>query len=132
LDKPARERYSKHVKSLIQVGADRTGGFNTVFGYPAELVALDNPYALGVGASLRLRALTNSEPIANQEVLYGGLAPGGATIAERSARTDVDGNVTIPLSARGTWYVKFVRMFRTRADTVDYVSNWATLTFQLR
>ncbi|MGH9890947.1 MAG: DUF4198 domain-containing protein, partial [bacterium] len=49
LDRPARERYSKHVKALVQVGHRRTNGYQTAFGYPAELIPLDNPYALRPG-----------------------------------------------------------------------------------
>ena len=45
LDQPAHERYSKHVKALIQVGTIPSPRVDAEFGYPAELVPLDNPYA---------------------------------------------------------------------------------------
>ena len=38
LGKPARERYSKHVKAVFQVGDARTDVFGAVLGYPAEIV----------------------------------------------------------------------------------------------
>lgn len=129
---PARERYAKHVKALIQVGNARTPQFNTVLGYPAELVPMQNPYSIATGAVLRVRALANGRPLRRQEVLYGGETAAGAALAEHTARTDRNGDVFVPLRAAGTWYVKFVRMIRSRADSVDYESNWATLTFQVR
>ena len=41
LGKPARERYHKHVKALIQVGERRSDHYATVLGYPAEIVPLE-------------------------------------------------------------------------------------------
>ena len=134
LDRPAKERYAKHVKTLIQVGDARTASFGTVLGYPAELVPLDNPYVLSAGGTMRVRVLANGGAVASQQVLYGGLAPNGDAIAERSTRSDADGNASIPLRARGAWYVKFVRMYRPQpgSDSVTHVSSWATLTFEVR
>jgi uncharacterized protein DUF4198 len=131
LDRPARERYQKHVKAVLQVGARRSDGFDRALGYPAELVPLDNPYALGVGGSLRVRAL--GEPVANQYVLTGGRAPTGARLAQRAVRTGADGIAVVRLRSPGVWYVKFIRMAPAVGDTtIDYESKWATLTFQVR
>ena len=69
LKKDATERYAKHIKAIIQVGAKRTGEFSTVLGYPAELVPLENPYSLGVGSTLRVRALVDGKAAANQLVV---------------------------------------------------------------
>lgn len=132
LGRPARERYSKHVKTLLQVGAVRSGGYDVVMGYPAELVPLDNPYRLGVGGVLRVRALVDGAPVPGQAVLSGGRTPAGALIRERTVRTDASGVARIPIRSRGVWYVKFIRMVPVRGDTVDYESKWATLTFGVR
>lgn len=132
LQRPVRERYSKHVKALIQVGAARSAHFATVLGYPAELVPIDNPYTLAAGRTLRVRTLVDGSAAANQYVLYGGRTPEGGRIAPRSVRSDSAGVARIPLRRRGTWYVKFINMERLQGDSVDYESKWATLTFQLR
>ena len=132
LERPARERYSKHVKALIQVGSARTDHFSKELGYPAELVPLDNPYALETDRALRVRTLVDGSPAANQFVLYGGRSPNGSRIEQRSVRSDSTGVARIPLRSRGTWYVKFINMARAQGDTVDYESKWATLTFQVR
>ena len=130
---PARERYSKHVKALVQVGSSLSEAYNTLLGYPAEIEALANPYAVRAGGTLRIRALVEGAPVANQFVLYGGRTPSGARIAQRSTRTNSEGVATIPLRSRGIWYVKFIHMTRQpAADSTDYESKWATLTFEVR
>jgi hypothetical protein len=133
IDRPARERYSKHVKALVQVGATRTGGYGAELGYPAELVPLNNPYSLKVGGTLRVRAVVGGDPVANQVVIAGGRTSSGSRIAQRSVRTNGDGVASIRISSRGVWYVKFINMARATADTtIDYESKWATLTFGVR
>jgi len=128
----ARERYSKHVKALIQVGRARGEHFATELGYPAELVPLDNPYTLGVGGVLRVRTMVDGSVAANQFVLYGGRTSDGGRIVQRSVRSNAEGIARIPLRVRGTWYVKFINMTRVQGDTVDYESKWGSLTFQVR
>jgi uncharacterized GH25 family protein len=127
LDRPARERYSKHVKAVVQVGDRRTGGYETVLGYPAELIPLDNPYDLRQGGTLRIRAVVEGQPVANQLVVAGGRT------GQRSMRTDSSGVARVRIGSRGAWYVKFIHMLPAASDTtIDYESRWATLTFGVR
>jgi uncharacterized GH25 family protein len=129
----ARERYSKHVKAFLQVGAQQTDAYTTELGYPAELIPLSNPYSLKVGDTLRVRTLVDGKPAANQYVLYGGRTTNDQRINQRSVRSGSDGVARIPVRARGTWYVKFINMARMSGDaTADYESKWATITVQLR
>jgi uncharacterized GH25 family protein len=131
--KPARERYAKHVKALLQVGDAPGDGYTTELGYPAELVPMENPYALRSGATLRVRTLVDGKPTANQFVVYGGRTPAGGRIPQRSVRSNADGVARIPLARSGTWYVKFINMTRLEGDSeADYESKWATLTFEMR
>lgn len=133
LGKPARERYAKNVKTLLQVGDARTPSFATVFGHPAELVPLENPYTVRIGGALHLRALVDGKPIAGQAVLAGGVTASGARIAETTVRTNADGVATVTISTAGHWYVKFIHMVKATDDaTIDYRSKWATITFGAR
>ena len=91
LTKPSHERYSKHVKTLLQVGDARTPGFDTVLGYPAEVVPLDNPYATKVGGVVRARTLVDGRPVANQLVMSGGRTPSGARLPVSNVRSGPDG-----------------------------------------
>jgi uncharacterized GH25 family protein len=127
LDRPARERYSKHVKTLVQVGDRRSEQYQSVLGYPAELIPLDNPYTLKSAGTLRVRALVDGEPVPNQLVVAGNQK------GYRSVRTDSSGVASVQIGSRGGWYVKFIHMQPAVGDTaVDYVSKWATLTFGVR
>lgn len=135
LARPAHERYSKHVKTLLQVGSLRSARVDTVFGYPAEIVALDNPYVVRPGSSIRIRALVDGVPVANQYVISGGRTASGGRINAVGVRTNAEGVARIRLARAGTWYVKFINMKKIDAaagDSVDYESKWATLTFAVR
>lgn len=131
LDTGAREQYSKHVKAVFQVGQARTDGFAEALGYPAEIVPLDNPYALAPGQTLRVRCLVDGRPATAQIVLWGG-EQGGKTLPQRDTRTDSTGVAELTVDAAGKWYVKFVHMVRAAQPGIDYVSKWATLTFEVR
>jgi hypothetical protein len=127
LDRPARERYSKHVKALVQVGDRRTEEYQSVLDYPAELIPLDNPYTLKSAGVLRVRALVDGEPVPNQLVVAGNHK------GQRSIRTDSSGVARVRIGSRGAWYVKFIHMEPALGDTtIDYESKWATLTFGVR
>lgn len=132
LRQPAKERYHKHIKTLLQVGDARSGTFNTELGYPAELIPIENPYSLKPGSTLSLRCVVDGKPAANQFVVFGGRTPGGARIMQRALRADSAGIVRVHLRTRGVWYVKFIHMSRVTSDSVDYESKWASLTFEIR
>lgn len=138
-DQPVTERYSKHVKAIVQVGDIRAEVYSHELDYPAEFVPLQNPYDLIVGDTLELRLLHHGLPVANQLIYashegYNAHSPEDA-IAHREAvhtRTDADGVARIRLSQAGLWYVRTIHMVETSEDPdVDYESNWATVTFEV-
>ncbi len=133
----ATERYSKHVKAIVQVGDARSGEWSLELGYPVELIPQENPYELGVGDDLEVLFLSGGEPVANQ-LVYANYEShhqheGDEHVEAVTTRTDERGVVTIPLSAAGRWYLRTIHMVETTSEPdVDYESNWATLTFQVR
>jgi hypothetical protein len=132
LQRGAKERYHKHIKTLLQVGETRSSAFTAELGYPAELIPLENPYDLRSGSTLALRCLVDGKPVPNQFVLFGGRTPSGGRIAQRALRADSAGVVRVPIRTAGAWYVKFIHMARVSADSVDYESKWASITFEIR
>lgn len=137
-DNGATERYSKHVKAVVQVGGARSGEWATEVGYPAEFIPLQNPYELSRGDQLRVRFLRAGEPVANQLVYasyegYHSHDAAGEHVEAVTTRTNADGVATIPLNGTGRWYVRTIHMAETTTEPdVDYESNWATLTFEVR
>jgi len=132
LARPSTERYAKHVKVIFQAGAAHSESYATVFGYPVEIVPLTNPYELKAGDTLSLRLLKNGAPAAGIAALAGGRNTAGSAIPTAALLADHDGVVRVWLRAPGTWYVKFISMTRVSEPKLDYISQWATLTFAVR
>jgi uncharacterized GH25 family protein len=131
LGRAARERYQKHVKAILQVGDLRTRAFETVLGYPAEIVPLTNPYFAIVGDTLAVRCLLDGRPVAQQLVIAGGQRD-TTRIPDVRVRSDTQGVARFVIRTPGKWYVKFIHMTPVQGDSVNYESKWATLTFQVR
>ena len=133
LGKSATERYSKHIKALVQVGTARTGDFSAVLGYPAEIIPLDNPYTVKPGSTIRVRTMVDGKTAANQLVVSGGRRKNGDRQPEKRTRSDASGVARISLPTAGQWYVKFISMRPFQgAEKIDYESKWATLSFEVR
>lgn len=131
LDRDARYRYSKYVKTIVQVGSKRTDSFRTVLGYPVEMVPQTNPYALRRGATIEILCLKDGKPLVGQTVLVGYEA-GGKVSAEKAFRSDRKGIIKVRLGSAGKWYAKFINMVKVNDPKLNYESKWATLTFEIK
>jgi uncharacterized GH25 family protein len=135
-DKPARELYSKHIKTLVQVGDKRTGSFNTNLEYPIEIIPSQNPYNLKKGDEMGFQVLRDGKAVANQLVyashagFHGHLEDGSHEEAV-TARTDSKGFGKIKLVESGEWYIRLIHMVKSDKKDIDYESNWATITFYI-
>ncbi|WP_224484933.1 DUF4198 domain-containing protein [Robertkochia aurantiaca] len=128
---PVRERYSKHVKTLLQVGNSKTENFTAIMGYPIEFVPKDNPYNTAVGDQIRFQLLSYGKPLGEQIVQYGYMKYGNMA-EERTAVTDENGMVSIKADSSGDWYLATIHMEESEETELDYVSNWTTITFGMR
>ena len=133
----ARERYSKHVKVILRVGGKATHSYSHRLGYPIEIVPLANPTELNAGDALEVLILAGGEPAAGQLVYasHAGYHSDGddGTHAEAiRTRSDDAGVARIEISRPGRWYVRLIRMLPVDEDGLDYESNWATLTFDVK
>ena len=132
LTKDVRERYSKHVKTIFQAGDKQSDNFNTILGYPVEIVPQNNPYSVKAGGTLSILCLKDGKPLTNQVVLSGREDGAGKLVVGSSIRTDKKGIAKIKIDGQGKWYVKFINMTRISDPKVNYESRWATLTFEIR
>jgi uncharacterized GH25 family protein len=132
LNKNVRERYSKHVKTIFQVGVQQTDNYKTALGYPVEIIPQTNPYALKAGETFEFLCLKNGKPLVNQFVMSGRETPGGKMIVGANVRTDKNGIAKIRLTGAGKWYVRFIQMSELKDPKLNYESLWATLTFEIR
>lgn len=132
-----RERYSKHVRAVVQVGDRRSSDFSEPLGYPVEILLEQNPYDLNIGDELSFRVLFNGEPVANQIVRasYEGFHGRDASNHHANAynlRTDEDGRARFRLTDKAVWYIALIHMEKIDEAEVDYESNWATVTFKVK
>lgn len=129
----AKERYSKHVKALLQVGGESSIDFMKPLGYPIEFVPLNNPFEIGLGDAVGFKLLRNGKPLANHIVHYSTAVPGQDTHEnENSLTTNEKGLFSIRPNTKGKWYVATIHMEKKIDEDVDYESNWATLTFEIK
>jgi uncharacterized GH25 family protein len=129
-----RERYSKHVRAVVQVGDERSTDYSKLLGYPVEILLEQNPYELEVDEELSFRVLFKGEPARDQivRVSYAGHdAPRGHADAY-NLRTDEQGRATFLLSEKAVWYIALIHMEKVDDADVDYESNWATVTFEVK
>lgn len=133
MDEGAKERYSKHVKALLQVGEKTSIDFMKPLDYPIEFVPMNNPYEIKLGDAVAFKLLRDGKPLANHIVHYSTSMPGqDAHDNENSTKTNKNGLVTITPTAKGKWYIATIHMEKKSGDMVDYESNWATLTFEIK
>jgi hypothetical protein len=132
LNRAVRERYSKHVRAIFQVGEARTDDFRAPLGYPVEIIPQQNPYSLRVGQTIEVLCTLDGRPLANQFVVAG-VERAGRLSRPVNARTDRNGIARFRLNAAGKWYVKFIHMMPVTTEPgLDYESKWASLTFEIR
>ncbi len=131
-EKTANEQYAKHVKALLQVGDNPTNHYQQKLGYPVEFIPLQNPYALKAGDEITFQLLAEGKPLPNQTVHCSYRSPTHDNKQENMMRTNAKGEVTFTLNEAGQWYVASIHMVTSNQPGIDYISEWATLTFGVR
>ncbi len=131
LDKDARYRYSKYVKTILQIGDKQTDSYKTALGYAVEMIPQQNPYQLKKGQTIEILCLKDGKPLVGQTVLTGRELD-GKLAAEKALRSDSKGIIKIKLGSAGKWYAKFINMVKIDDPNLNYESKWATLTFEIK
>lgn len=129
LDKPAKERYSKHVKALVRVGEGGGGDPGRVVGMALEIVPLRDPFTLKIGEALPVRVLFQGKALAEANV--GWQHPGDGETARGYVRTDARGEALVPVARAGLMTVRLTHMTRPKAADYEWESFWSTLTFRV-
>ncbi len=124
--KPARDRFMRCAKSLLDAGGPGAAGFDRVLGLELELVPESDPRS--ADADLRLRLLYRGRPLPGALVQ---LQRRGAPVPVQ-ARTDRAGRVKLPCRGAGLWLAKAVHAVRSESPVADWQSAWASLTFEAR
>ena len=120
LGKDARERYSKHVRAVFQVGDKLSDDYKRSLNYPVEIIPQQNPYSLKVGQTIAVLCLLNGQPLTNQFVIAGWESSDGK-LQSTNARTDAKGIARFKLAGAGKWFVKLIHMEPSREPQVGFV-----------
>lgn len=161
LNEDAVEKYSKHVKTIFQVGDQWSYDWQTSLGYPIEFIPLSNPYALRAGDQLELELFWEGKPLANQLVFVGRDTPSHShgevpqeeththangeththshdesephshTEGVTQLRTDANGLLRVDITEDGVWYIRTIHLTHSEEEGLTHESNWATLTFEV-
>lgn len=130
--KPGKERYSRFLKSLIQVGDKRTPTFGKRAGLRLEIVPSANPYSLKIGDELPVQVLFEGKPLVGKTLFADNRDDG--SIEKQRLITDKDGFAKIKLGRKGVWLVRLVFMQRCskNCEGADWESYWGSLSFGVR
>lgn len=160
LDQDAVEKYSKHVKTIFQVGERKTDDWKVKLDYPIEFVPLSNPYELETGDELTVQLLWQGNPLTDQLVYMGSSQSlhshdhdhgNKGDNDEHSQdhdheeiqtddhqhdslqqfRTDDQGLLKMKIDDEGVWYLRTIYLELSEEDGLTHESNWATLTFEV-
>lgn len=131
LEKDVRERYSKHVRAVFQVGDKLSDDYKKPLSYPVEIIPQQNPYSLKVGQTISVLCLLEGKPIGNQFVMAGWESRDGK-LHTLDTRADAKGFARIKLGGAGKWYIRFIHMTPISEPNLNYESKWASLTFEIR
>ncbi len=130
-DEPSRERYSKYLKAIFQVG-DAAEAAPAALGHAAEIIPERNPYRLAPGDLLPVRCLVDGQPWARKVVFAGGRrGTSDQRFQPQRLVTDDEGRATVKIAGPGVWFVKLVAMREVTDPEANYESKWATLSFEV-
>lgn len=124
--KEGRERYSRFIKSLFQVGNKRDNTYKKQLGMKLEIIPLENPYTKKVGDILKFQILFEGKPLTDGTVFAD-----NRDSATQKMVTDKDGKVSLKIDKSGMWLVRLVNMRRCKTDCgeADWESFWGAITF---
>jgi hypothetical protein len=127
----SREMYSKFAKTYIVAGQS-SGNFSTPLGLKIEIVPQADPSHLKPGDELPVQLLFDGTPLADiQMEIATSRDPRTKSVLTKAGRTNSKGMLSIPVPASGKIRLHAVAMKRVKAETHDWESYWASLTFEV-
>lgn len=126
--------YTKHARAIGQAGKVLTQDYAASLGYPLEIRLQRNPASAKVGERVMFQVLHRSVPVPDLRVYVGSGAhvpPKGGHDSATVVRTDANGRAGFELTAGGSWYIHTNRMVPSEQKGVDFVSDRASLTFEI-
>lgn len=130
--RPGRERYSRFIKTLLQIGEKRDNVFKKKTGMKLDITPLENPYSKKVGDELNFQVTFDGKPLANRTIFADNRD--NDVISKQRLTTDSKGKVKVNLDRSGVWLVRLVFMQRCKTDCgeADWESFWGAFSFGVK
>jgi len=126
--KNGTEFYQRCVKTIFQVGHNRTHSCKKKTDLPLDIVPDDNPYNETKDGKFKLKIYFQGKELKKTKIKVWHKIDNKLNVEEYT--TDDDGEVKIFLSLQGEWMVSCVKMLRLENDPqAGWQSYWGTLTW---
>ncbi|MEJ7625171.1 MAG: DUF4198 domain-containing protein [Pyrinomonadaceae bacterium] len=124
-----KERYSRFIKGLVQVGDKQDSTYKKKLGLKLELIPMSNPYKAKVGSTIAFQILFDGKPLADRVVF----ADNRESETQRMT-TDKNGKFSFKIGKPGLWLARMVTMRRCETDCggADWESFWGAYSFGVK
>ncbi len=127
----SREMYAKFAKTYVVAGQP-TGNFAKPLGLKIEIIPLVDPSGIKPGKELPVQLLFDGKPIADiQMEIATSRDPRTKSVLTIAGRTNAEGKLNIQVPTSGKIRLHAVAMNQVKAETHDWESYWASLTFEV-
>jgi uncharacterized protein DUF4198 len=132
-DRPGRERYARHVKTILNATGPSASVALTRTGLTLEIVPETDLAKLAPGGRLPVRVFFRGGPLPDAPICatHDGREGGHDTYAW-CGRLDGAGRAAVPIEAAGWQMIRASKMTAVRDDPkADWHSDWTSLTFHI-
>lgn len=132
-DADGAENYSRHAKTIVQVGPDASQDQALItrpVGMALEIVPERSPFATPAGTGFPVRILYHGRPLAGALVKLTDLAHDAEPVAMR--RSDARGRAVFAMPRRGSWLINVIwTRPQPRASLTDFDTDFSSFAFGL-
>ena len=130
MDKPAREKYERFAKTIIQCSKTLINVYEQPTGGKLEMMLGANPYNLPNNGLIPVRINFEGKPLPGKQVTVWQKDLKGKFLGKKNYTTDVNGTCSFKPDKRGLYMVSTVHMVPSSDTSYDYHSYWGSVSFQ--
>jgi len=124
-----REKYTWHLKSLVEVEKNSPNGFDKPLNDEFEIVLKDNPYKGNYGDDIIAQVRLRGKPAVNVVVMFYIRTLKGTDIFAQKLSSDKEGQIYFKLSREGVYLLRALYTEPSKEKGADFETWMATYTF---